>query len=198
MGLGVLDDSHLDHVPGTSLLIDLISTGRQNHGEHGEHDDVGDLRHAKGRDSDVVLVPQPSSSPNDPLNWPLWKKDFMLFLICIDTAVVGAWVWHPRSFMTVFNPSSRLGPNDLACVCHHEQAVRYVLQCRQWRSRLGHLYDRRVVLFYPVYGGCLGPSASVPTRQSAALRQQHLGLFCEFILFSSRLTTGGMHRDVSL
>jgi len=45
----------------------------------------------KGRDADVVLVPQPSDSPNDPLNWPGWRKDLMLFLICIDTAVVGAW-----------------------------------------------------------------------------------------------------------
>lgn len=89
MGLGVLEDSRLEHVPGTALLIDVFSsTGPGNR----EFEDVGDLRHAKGRDSDVVLVPQPSSSPNDPLNWPLWKKDFMLFLICIDTAVVGAWV----------------------------------------------------------------------------------------------------------
>lgn len=31
-------------------------------------------------------------SSTDPLNWPLWKKDLMMFVICIDTAVVGAWV----------------------------------------------------------------------------------------------------------
>lgn len=49
------------------------------------------LKHGKGRDKDIILVPQPSDSPRDPLNWSLWKKDFMLFIICIDTAVVGAW-----------------------------------------------------------------------------------------------------------
>lgn len=80
MGLGVLEDSHLEHVPGTALLTDVRGL------------DTSPLRHAKGNKSDILLVPQPSNSPNDPLNWPLWKKDFMLFIICIDTAVVGAWV----------------------------------------------------------------------------------------------------------
>ncbi|GAD98696.1 conserved hypothetical protein [Paecilomyces variotii No. 5] len=79
MGLGVLEDDHLEHVPGTALLTDVLDN------------EATVLRHDKGRNADVVLVPQPSKSPNDPLNWPLWKKDLMLFLICIDTAGVGAW-----------------------------------------------------------------------------------------------------------
>jgi len=89
MGLGVLDDHHLEQVPGTALLTDVIDSNHQHH-----HDgvDTSILKHGKGRNADVVLVPQPSNSPNDPLNWPLWKKDLMLFFICIDTAVVGAWV----------------------------------------------------------------------------------------------------------
>lgn len=32
----------------------------------------GALKHGKGRYKDVILVPQPSDSPNDPLNWPQW------------------------------------------------------------------------------------------------------------------------------
>ncbi|KAI2615331.1 MFS general substrate transporter [Hypoxylon sp. NC1633] len=88
MGLGVLEDKHLPHVPGTALLTDVV--GSDNHHHHGALD-TSALRHGKGKDSDVLLVPQPSRSPNDPLNWPLWKKDLMLFFICIDTAVVGAW-----------------------------------------------------------------------------------------------------------
>lgn len=53
--------------------------------------DTSGLKHAKGRNSDIVLVPQPSESPRDPLNWPQWKKELLLLIISIDTAVVGAW-----------------------------------------------------------------------------------------------------------
>lgn len=48
------------------------------------------LKHATGRLSHVVLVPQPTDSPNDPLNWPLWKKDLILLIVGFSAAVVGA------------------------------------------------------------------------------------------------------------
>ena len=44
-----------------------------------------------GRFSHVLLVPQPSDSPNDPLNWPLWKKDLILFIVGMSAAIVGAY-----------------------------------------------------------------------------------------------------------
>lgn len=85
MGLGVLDDKHLEHVPGTALLADMLEA--RQHRYHGR--DTSRLKHAKGRNSDIVLVPQPSESPRDPLNWPTWKKDLLLLIVSIDTAVVG-------------------------------------------------------------------------------------------------------------
>lgn len=65
MGLGVLDDAHLELVPGTALLTDIVGA---DHHHHRGGLDTSVLKHAKGRNSDVVLVPQPSLSPNDPLN----------------------------------------------------------------------------------------------------------------------------------
>lgn len=62
---GILDDTKLPNVPGTVLLDQLYA--------HSE-DVTGRLKHATGRDSHIVLVPQPSEDPNDPLNWPYWKK----------------------------------------------------------------------------------------------------------------------------
>ncbi|KAI4230908.1 MAG: hypothetical protein LQ349_005948, partial [Xanthoria aureola] len=29
----------------------------------------------------IILVPQPSEDPNDPLNWPLWKRDIILLIL---------------------------------------------------------------------------------------------------------------------
>ncbi|KAI7669952.1 hypothetical protein KC319_g6010, partial [Hortaea werneckii] len=34
---------------------------------------------------------RPSDSPNDPLNWPLWKKDLILFITSMNASIVGAY-----------------------------------------------------------------------------------------------------------
>jgi len=62
-------------VPGTVLLIDT------DHGVHGKH---------LGGDRDIVLVPQPSSDPEDPLNWTPKRKGLaigMVFCYTIGVAI---------------------------------------------------------------------------------------------------------------
>ncbi|KAI9739822.1 MAG: hypothetical protein M1834_006543 [Cirrosporium novae-zelandiae] len=71
MGLGVLDDSVLEHVPGTVNILDDINKPVPTNESHLKHDKTGT----------IILVPQPSDDPNDPLNWPLWKRDLILFLL---------------------------------------------------------------------------------------------------------------------
>ena len=34
-------------------------------------------------DGKTILIPQPSSDPNDPLNWSQWKKNIILFVISV-------------------------------------------------------------------------------------------------------------------
>ena len=48
------------------------------------------LKHATGKYSHVILVPQPSDDPNDPLNWPQWHKECILLIVGLSAAVVGA------------------------------------------------------------------------------------------------------------
>ena len=72
MGLGILADHHLEHVPGTTVFSDdpnaasLIAY---------EGVDLSKLKHGTGKNAHIVLVPPPSEDPNDPLNWPKWKKE---------------------------------------------------------------------------------------------------------------------------
>ena len=74
----------LEHVPGTAPLNELGRVDREISGV-----DPGLLKHdASG---EIVLVPQPSDSPNDPLNWSQWRKDSMLLIIGLNAAVVGAY-----------------------------------------------------------------------------------------------------------
>ncbi|KAK5031512.1 hypothetical protein LTR13_007840 [Exophiala sideris] len=73
MGLGVLEQNAMEHVPGTVLLDDESS-----------HAEIvaGGLKHGTGKDKHIVLAPQPSEDPNDPLNWPAWKKELQLIILC--------------------------------------------------------------------------------------------------------------------
>ncbi|KAJ4146802.1 hypothetical protein NW765_016726 [Fusarium oxysporum] len=85
MGLGVLADHHLSDVPGTSFLNEkgvsssVEDSTEKNHASL-KHDPTGK----------IVLVPQPSDDPNDPLNWPRWKKEMFTVSIIIGCGCVGA------------------------------------------------------------------------------------------------------------
>lgn len=81
MPLGILDDDKLEHVPGTAPLNDL----RDTHTYSGidpsllKHDPTGQ----------IVLVPQPSDSPNDPYNWPRRKKELFTVTYAWGCGCVG-------------------------------------------------------------------------------------------------------------
>lgn len=57
-----------DAIPGTFTLLDL--------------DHVIASRHLDRGNSDIVLVPQPSNDPDDPLNWSPRRK--LLSTICVS------------------------------------------------------------------------------------------------------------------
>lgn len=78
---GVLEDTHLPHVPGTIILNE----------EFAQSENVtSGLRHAKGRNAHVILAPQPSDDPNDPLNWSSTKKLFILLILGFGTCLMAA------------------------------------------------------------------------------------------------------------
>ena len=77
MAFGILEPkTSLVNVPGTSLL-DVH--------EQAAVDNSQFLKKGKGRNAHVVLIPQPSNDPNDPLNWPLWQRDLLLLLFTVCT-----------------------------------------------------------------------------------------------------------------
>jgi MFS family permease len=91
MGFGVLDgnsfcesctylDNKIEHVPGTVLLDEEAA-----HNEVATH-----LKHGIGRNAHIVLAPQPSEDPNDPLNWSLWKRDLNFAVLCYGTVLTSA------------------------------------------------------------------------------------------------------------
>lgn len=92
MPLGILPDRHLEHVPGTSPLSVLGRADLEVTTTTGV--DKGALKH--DTTGTVVLVPQPSDSPNDPYNWPRWKKEMFTVAIAWGCGCVGGESW-PRT-----------------------------------------------------------------------------------------------------
>ena len=93
MGFGVLEgippqcqyltrDRVLEHVPGTVLLnekgADLSTIGTSG------------LKHGVGADSHIVLAPQPSEDPNDPLNWSKFRKELNFLVLSLGCILYSA------------------------------------------------------------------------------------------------------------
>ncbi|KAL2267422.1 hypothetical protein VTJ83DRAFT_4699 [Remersonia thermophila] len=75
MGLGVLEDRVMSHVPGTTRYFD--DPERPQYAADGAEG----LKCDTSGPVPIILVPQPSDDPNDPLNWPLWKRDLITFIL---------------------------------------------------------------------------------------------------------------------
>lgn len=84
MPLGILEDTQLEHVPGTSPLS---KQGREDV-ELSSGVDAGLLKHDET--GQIILVPQPSDSPNDPYNWPRRRKELFTVAIAYGCGCVGA------------------------------------------------------------------------------------------------------------
>ncbi|KAE9365729.1 MFS general substrate transporter [Stipitochalara longipes BDJ] len=77
-------------VPGTVHLVDMQGTSG--------------LKRRMGHNADVVLIPQPTSDPDDPLNWSPLRKEYHFWLLIIWGILMSAsvnWsgpVWVPLQY----------------------------------------------------------------------------------------------------
>ncbi|KAI1619268.1 major facilitator superfamily domain-containing protein, partial [Exophiala viscosa] len=81
MGFGILEPNTTGHTPGTVLLDQQAA--------HSEGS-TGRLKHAAGKNSNIVLAPQPSEDPNDPLNWSQTKKNLITLVIFLGVVIHGS------------------------------------------------------------------------------------------------------------
>ena len=108
-------DVRIGHVPGTVLLNDHAAQTQ---------DFTQTLKHGTGRSSEIVLSPQPSEDPNDPLNWPMWKKELIVIILSLGAMLnAGTNVCSPI-FIDVSNlnrdrfsmPPTLPSPNNSKCL----------------------------------------------------------------------------------
>lgn len=89
VGFGVLDSKDLV-VPGTVQMYDDPERALHRVESH-------DSRRYKHSASGVILNPQPSDSPDDPLNWPRTQRYYTFFIACI-------WVSLALAHMAILGP----------------------------------------------------------------------------------------------
>lgn len=87
-------------IPGTSHLVDTNGTlGAPHASESGKRD--------------VILVPTPSSDPDDPLNWSKPRKALSCFCMCAYTLTVGIASAAIYSVLEPISKSTELTLGDL-------------------------------------------------------------------------------------
>ncbi|KAG9257922.1 major facilitator superfamily domain-containing protein [Emericellopsis atlantica] len=84
MPLGILEPKGAEHVPGTTRYYDDPSRP-----QYATDDTIGLKVDKSGKDP-IILNPQPSDDPNDPLNWPLWRRDLITFVLCFAAILATA------------------------------------------------------------------------------------------------------------
>lgn len=100
MAFGILEDnSSLEHVPGTVLLAE-----QEAHSEAV----TGLLKHGTGAAAHLVLAPQPSEDPNDPLNWPFMKKFAVIMILTLGSTLCASTV-SPLLNASLFVLAGELG-----------------------------------------------------------------------------------------
>lgn len=79
---GIIQPTYTEDIPGTFALAELASLSEDGSSI------TSQLKNCKQSDSTIVLVPQPSADPNDPLNWRPMEKRAVLWTVAVASAIV--------------------------------------------------------------------------------------------------------------
>jgi len=151
MGLGILEDAHLKHVPGTATLEELD-------GRHTITDD-----HVKRTKDGIILVPQPSDDPEDPLNWPLWQRDLATFLLCMLSVMASTLSpLMAANTLTMIQWYGGISPTDAALLTGWHlfgvgiSGFIFVAMARVWGKRHLFILAPLIIIASCAWAGCSG------------------------------------------
>ncbi|KAH6612525.1 MFS transporter-like protein [Boeremia exigua] len=158
MGLGILEPAlpSPGHVPGSVTVLDDGKTRSA-----AEHAARAALKY--DRSGKVLLVPQPSDDPNDPLNWPLWQRDLhlaLLSLLALLAATLSPLLAANTVSLAIYFERSL---TDMALLTgYHLLGVGlagfvFVPSARVWGKRHLYVLGAVVVVGSCVWGGATGP-----------------------------------------
>ncbi|PKS10623.1 hypothetical protein jhhlp_002378 [Lomentospora prolificans] len=153
MPWGILESRTLEKVPGTTRYFDdperpQIATEAHSH-----------LKCDTSGPEPIILVPQPSDDPNDPLNWSIWKRDaitLMLSMSAIFATSLGSILAADTMVMVVLFESSF---TEVALMTGYfllgvgAAAVFFVPSARIWGKRHAFIFGLVLLVASSAWGG---------------------------------------------
>lgn len=110
----------------------------------------------------IILVPQPSDDPNDPLNWPLWQRDLICFILSMSA--IFATCLGPILAANTVTISLYMGRNftQVAILTGYfllgvgVAGTFFVPSSRVWGKRHTFIFGIIVLIASSVWGGVVG------------------------------------------
>ena len=130
---------------------DLIQAGPSHRG----------LKLSAGKNP-VILVPQPSDDPNDPLNWPLWRRDFILLILCVLSVIASTLSPLLAANTLTLTLYFRRSFTDVALLTgYHLLGVGlagflFVASARVWGKRHLYILGTVIIIISSIWGGASG------------------------------------------
>ncbi|KAL2701750.1 hypothetical protein AAEP93_006048 [Penicillium crustosum] len=143
MALGIIQLNER-HAPGTFLLFDESSANVSSQTKFGT-----------GKHASVVLIPQPSNSPNDPLNWPQWKKN-LTYCVLFANSIIFSSIPPPliAPSMVLMSHALKRSIEDVTMLTAYQ-----LLACACYGpigSALAHKYGKRPQFIFAAIMGFIG------------------------------------------
>ncbi|EOD47567.1 putative mfs transporter protein [Neofusicoccum parvum UCRNP2] len=178
MGLGVLEDRWLERVPGaflrlhsTTFFTTFFTTANtavrtvlldEDAQRRDSLPQDPSLKYDRSGPHPILLVPQPSDDPNDPLNWPLWRRDVILFVLSLLSVIAST--LSPLLAANTLTLSFEFQRNftDMALLTgYHLLGVGiagflFVPSARIWGKRHAFLLGTIILIISSAWGGATG------------------------------------------
>ncbi|KAG7007107.1 hypothetical protein G7Y79_00011g030050 [Physcia stellaris] len=141
---------------GTSFILDDHSRS------HTAQQAGSNLKYDNRAKVPVILVPQPTDDPNDPLNWPLWKRDAILLILSTISVIASTLspllaantVTLSLIFERDFTQTALLTGYHLCGV--GIAGLLFVASARVWGKRHLYLLGTILIIISSAWGGASG------------------------------------------
>ncbi|KAJ4289662.1 hypothetical protein N0V90_010991 [Kalmusia sp. IMI 367209] len=184
MTLGIIEPKRSGQPPGTEYLVDTAQTSAEHEYEHAR------LKHGKGKKQEIVLVPQPSDDPNDPLAeidaiklWPTWKRETAFIVLFFNSIIFAAC------------PGPMIAPATVALAVQLDVPVKKIAQLSGYQllivgalgpivSILAEKYGKRPQFLFASLFGALGTGICIAGFDQSSLSKSYT------VLLAGRMIQG--------